>query len=738
MLIKKKALLFSLILLILILISLNIQAATWQSTAASDYNTGASFDFNWTKVTWDGNIMPVGDDRKHNDLDQAFYDQNLVGYWKFDDVNSTGNGIRDDTNRNNWGLLINGADINAWGMWDSNAGYFAAASNTYVNILSTASLQQDFNSGVLTVSAWIYPLSTATNQGIISRADGGGVTTESFDMITSTNNRLRVVVGDGNNIITAFTANNALVANKWQHIATTLDGSTITIYVDGNVNGTPLEETRKPEINNATLKFGRGYASASYDYSGYIDEIKIYNRALSAAEIYADYNSWMNSNYNSPIKDAGATVQWDNIQWQQLADVNNNVVVDYRSCDDAACDSESWTTGLRACTASACNLSAANNRYFQYRANFDTNKQQWNPIRTGDSDKGIFGHLWNMAVSYTPQGEPPASNFNIDQNKFCFPYAGGTTSSTSFQTRVSVEQGYVGRGTSSTYASELGCIYGFENSPPTVAGIRICDGTCDITKSFSAAQAFTLEVTVTDPNGASDVNTQSFRVTVFTYGDLNSTAEDWDHNSMYLNKADDNLSLGTSDGCVQSGNVYCIKVPNAAWSNKFLWGDVNIYVAVDDNIGAYDMNAVDRNALTLSKIITRSEDTSSGTYSGTSNTTDNAFDNASTPNAYIVTTNNGNVSLSVTGKGSDFNALPYESFNMQYMIGDGNQSWHLSDNAAGSTPFTGGTDTIAPSFHRGIYPDSNTFWLYLWLDMPNLQPAGSYDANLFYDQSEQA
>ena len=404
-----------------------IPAPSWTSTVANDYNSGNAYDFNWTKVTWDGNVMPVGDDRLHNDLNQAFYDDNLIGYWKFDDVNASGTGVLDDTNQNNNGLLISGADINAWGLWDTNAGYFDAARNTYVNVKNTASLQADFNSGVLTVSAWIYPLSTATNLGIIGKTDGGTATNTSFQVITSTTNRLRVLVGDGIDFITAFSANNALVANRWQHIAATLDGSTITIYVNGNVNGTPLAETKKPEITTAKLEFGRAFSSASYDYSGYIDEIKIYNRALSAAEIQADYNSWMNSNYDSPVKDAGSAVNWDAMDWNAFVDVNNNVTVDYRGCSTADCSTAGdWQTNLRGNPPGTWETSifADNNRYFQYRVNFDTNRQRWNPIRNGNGDKGRFGHFSNVVVTYsTIAGAtcdcPVSGNWEISDGSVC-------------------------------------------------------------------------------------------------------------------------------------------------------------------------------------------------------------------------------------------------------------------------------------------------------------------------------
>jgi hypothetical protein len=408
-----------------------IPAPSWTSTASEDFNTGTGFDFNWTKVTWDGNIMPVGDDRKHNDLDQAFYDQNLVGYWKFNDKNASGTGIPDDTNRANNVLLVKGIDINGLGMWDTNA------INCNPNIGGTY-LEGTFAFIMppLTISAWIKRDADAIGAyGAIASKGGLSASMSNFDFgirQSSANRNPYLYWTDtanrqfGGQVVISGASFN----NKWNHLVGViysnydaeifLNGT--SVYYDNNAGAGNLA----PTDGQQKLRICASYlTTTSYYFSGFIDELKIYNRALSAAEIYADYNSWMNSNYNSPIKDAGATVQWDNIQWQQLADVNNNVTVDYRSCDDAACDAESWITGLVNCTASACNLSAANNRYFQYRVNFDTNTQQWNPIRTGDSDKGIFGHFSNATVNYTELGAPttcdcPASgNWNIADGSVC-------------------------------------------------------------------------------------------------------------------------------------------------------------------------------------------------------------------------------------------------------------------------------------------------------------------------------
>ena len=99
------------------------------------------------------------------------------------------------------------------------------------------------------------------------------------------------------------------------------------------------------------------------------------------------------------------------------------------------------------------------------------------------------------------------------------------------------------------------------------------------------------------------------------------------------------------------------------------------------------------------------------------------FDNGQTENAYITSTHNGNVDLDVTADQSDL-------VSGDDTIGDGNVSWYLSDEAGSSTPFTGGADEVTGDWARGTDPDSATFDLYMWLDIPANQPAGEYAGTL--------
>jgi hypothetical protein len=62
-------------------------------------------------------------------------------------------------------------------------------------------------------------------------------------------------------------------------------------------------------------------------------------------------------------------------------------------------------------------------------------------------------------------------------------------------------------------------------------------------------------------------------------------------------------------------------------------------------------------------------------------------------------------------------------------------SWYLSNVAGSSTPFTGGADNVKTAWSRGIYPTSSIFNIWMWLDIPALQPTGNYTGTLTYGGS---
>ena len=81
-----------------------------------------------------------------------------------------------------------------------------------------------------------------------------------------------------------------IVAGNWYHAVMTYDKQNFRLYVNGiQVDVLPLSITIAP--NSYRLRIGRN-SSAAYYFNGLIDDVRIYNRALSQEEITLLYNSY--------------------------------------------------------------------------------------------------------------------------------------------------------------------------------------------------------------------------------------------------------------------------------------------------------------------------------------------------------------------------------------------------------------------------------------------------------------
>jgi len=390
-------------LLLILSVSL-VSAPEWTSTVPADYNTGTGFDFNWTKVTGDGNVMPTGSDKVYVEQNQAFYDNGLVAYWNFDDVNSTGDGIIDDTNNNKNGLLINGADINALGLWDTNALFLDGVDDRMLADVTVTGTPY-------TMCAWFNTSITSTTRTLVSVY----YNSVHWGIIQISGNGKSVYTGIRAGGTAEFSPTVAVELNQWYHVCGVFAADDERhLYVDGTFRNTDTASVTPTAFIGTQI----GYNVDSYPFPGIIDEVKIYNRALTTDEIAADYNSWMKSSYDSPIKDAGAKANWDTIRWQEATDVNNSLTVSYRGCSAADCAGASAFVGnLSGGGIEHLNINVDGNRYFQYRVSFDTNKASWNTVRSfavEDGDRGMFAKISDVNVTYTRL--PDVNVWKVDGN----------------------------------------------------------------------------------------------------------------------------------------------------------------------------------------------------------------------------------------------------------------------------------------------------------------------------------
>jgi hypothetical protein len=80
-----------------------------------------------------------------------------------------------------------------------------------------------------------------------------------------------------------------LPLNAWTHLATTYDGASMRFYINGVLVATRAQ-SGTIAVGNQPLRIGGNNVSGEF-FRGLIDEVRVYNRPLSAAEITTDMNT---------------------------------------------------------------------------------------------------------------------------------------------------------------------------------------------------------------------------------------------------------------------------------------------------------------------------------------------------------------------------------------------------------------------------------------------------------------
>jgi hypothetical protein len=191
----------------------------------------------------------------------------LVAAYGFEE--GSGTAIGDVSGQNNNGV----ASGTTW----STAGKFGNAlvfngTNAVVTVPNAASLQL---TTAVTLEAWVFPTAAPTGwRAIIDKNVDG------YYLFASTDNGNRPGAGgtwtNGNKNVFGTSV---LPVNTWTHLASTFDGTTVRLFVNG-VQVASLAQTVPLATTTATLQIG-GDAYTGENFAGLIDEVRVYNRALS-------------------------------------------------------------------------------------------------------------------------------------------------------------------------------------------------------------------------------------------------------------------------------------------------------------------------------------------------------------------------------------------------------------------------------------------------------------------------
>jgi hypothetical protein len=107
----------------------------------------------------------------------------------------------------------------------------------------------------------------------------------------TTGTRYKLIVNGGSGVTGSCgygCAEGGTITGGWHLVTATFDGATARLYVDNAVVGS--DTFTAPSNTNLPLNIGISYVGSGYGWNGTIDEVRLYNRGLSIAEISAIYS----------------------------------------------------------------------------------------------------------------------------------------------------------------------------------------------------------------------------------------------------------------------------------------------------------------------------------------------------------------------------------------------------------------------------------------------------------------
>lgn len=211
----------------------------------------------------------------------------LVGMWSFDgpDMNwaDTTSEAKDRSGNNNHGD-VDGATAAAGKIGQALS--FNGSSN-YVTIGDVL----DFNyNGQFSVSAWIKPNALPGNDSykcIVSKMDNEAPLSGWYFGLWNSLGQLGLYYDDNSGNQTMATTNEIINTGIWQHVVGVYNNETITIYLNGvpQSNSETATAATSSVNNNVPLCIGCDDNATDEIFDGAIDEVRVYSRALSPAEI---------------------------------------------------------------------------------------------------------------------------------------------------------------------------------------------------------------------------------------------------------------------------------------------------------------------------------------------------------------------------------------------------------------------------------------------------------------------
>lgn len=343
----------------------------------------------------------------------------LVAHYKFDEGNGTtaNNSVNDSS--------LNGTITGATWSKENKSGKsisFLDTSNDYILSNNNANL-----SGDQTFSTWVYPKSTSGLEGIITNHNHETNSNIGINMVGT---RYSISIGytDGSREYNTKQSNQTVALNKWTHLTLkyNLNENSISLYINGKLDN-QWTLTKTVKFTSGKILIGQWSTAylGNYKFNGLIDEVKIYNTALTDEEIKQDYNQGSAITFSATNQTIGGTttsleycVPDDTShcaspvgEWNFEENTGTTTNDTSGNNNTGTINGATWTQGK---IGAATNFDGSTNKYISLTNSIDLGNQSWTASGWVQIPSSVSGRVGIFLGNYP---DSPTINLEVHTAK---------------------------------------------------------------------------------------------------------------------------------------------------------------------------------------------------------------------------------------------------------------------------------------------------------------------------------
>jgi len=206
--------------------------------------------------------------------------ENLIGLWRFE----AGSGSTAfDSSGNNFNGSITGATYqNSKG--GNDTGNFSLLFDGFNDKVEVPNVDILNITDEMSVMAWVF-LNSSKQHDVVYKLNSESAASEGYELFISGGEDLIFLVRRSGSYTRLKTdGTNKIPLQQWTHVAATLNGSNITLYINGEQQ--PVQSSSRTLNSGSTNLFIGINNNNGADLDGGVDEVSIFNKTLNTSEVF--------------------------------------------------------------------------------------------------------------------------------------------------------------------------------------------------------------------------------------------------------------------------------------------------------------------------------------------------------------------------------------------------------------------------------------------------------------------